>query len=371
MKTAGTPETLKDALHSSGLYTQATDLGLDALFAKISADAAKEGAQISKDKILAGIVSEEELREKLRTVFPPEWIEKEAERIIDDAYAYLYGERETIEYFPRIEERESEARAAIAEIFKVKLAALPLCANARSYKQGFDLFRAKCRPRDLSIETASREIDLAARKIGALGKSKEQFAPGDIDPAGKLVPVRRAVEALPIIWSALAALGALLLSLALLLVPGIARTRALAAVFIVLTLPLFASAASLFAGWPHEYGFERLPEDSASTLASFRPFLEPFAAAIERSAGASFALLAALILLGGGAVFLLRRREGFRKFMPHALGAVILIALIIAGTSVMRLRAEGLFNGEGFFGGDNRRDAGFPACRQAGRPPRE
>ena len=91
------------------------------------------GAQVELPLGIA--VTDDEVLSALRQVAPPEWVQLQAERVIDEAGPYLAGETESFSITVPLEENKLTARAVIIEAATAKLeqaiGSLPQCTAAQ------------------------------------------------------------------------------------------------------------------------------------------------------------------------------------------------------------------------------------------------
>ena len=106
------------------------------------------------------------MKKRGERVFSPEWIRQQVEGNIDRVYAYLWGRTDGLVVKVDLEDRQDEARAAVAEVFKGMVSALPPCgAGVVGDYFEFDVFGAVCLPRNLDRAQIEGIIDNGVGKI--------------------------------------------------------------------------------------------------------------------------------------------------------------------------------------------------------------
>src|SRR3989344_3453939 len=99
------PDTIKNVLSSTKAYEKAPDLALSLYFEKLKEDVGKSSRELSMEEILGNRIAEKDLRASLKEIFPPDWLETETEKFLDDVYGYLEGKQDNLSYSLQLDSR--------------------------------------------------------------------------------------------------------------------------------------------------------------------------------------------------------------------------------------------------------------------------
>ena len=84
-------------------------------------------------------VTNDEVLSALRQAAPPDWVQEQAERVIDEASPYLTGRSETLDISVLLADNKRDARDIIVETVKAKFTRaveeLPRCTGGRTLSQ--------------------------------------------------------------------------------------------------------------------------------------------------------------------------------------------------------------------------------------------
>src|SRR3989344_3255516 len=333
-------ETVKNWLRDAHVYELGGDSGFDFALQKIQKTARDAGKAEDVETLSRGLLNEGDARANIAEIFPPGWIQAQAEKTIDDFYVYLAGENDftlTID----LAGREDSMREALGRVFKNRINSLPTCKDAGDMAH-FNLFTATCIPSGLEKETLLKEINTGIQKLPILNNSGVQIkevhlSRADENPIGRIFLFAREIP------KVLFALIAIATSLLFFFLPGqkrkfkiIGATVGSAGAVIALT--------SFFAKTQFPFLFDtfitaRIPENA-------QPFLslgERVLSVIYQDILGSTALYGAIIIFTGIGIYFLSRLS-IRPLFTHTVFGVGLLAegLTIA-TTVMKLKELGLF----------------------------
>lgn len=180
------PETPKAWLNEADIYSRASDAGVAYLLGKIS----------GQDDLLKNIASTDDIYAAAGDIFPEEWIRETFEKNIDGLYGFLRDETKTLALNIDLAGRQEAARKALGEIFKKKLATLPVCGldNKSINPESFDLFSADCRPAAVPLTEAEALIDKGVASLAPIPEGQIEIP---AKAAANLEPLKLAFGIFP------------------------------------------------------------------------------------------------------------------------------------------------------------------------------
>lgn len=116
-----------------------------ALIGSIQKGAAKEGIPTST-------FSSENFKEIIKKAFPPEWMEKELGGLIDNFFAWFYGDTEELNLKISLKEIKKNFGPAFGEFFSETAKGIPTCTSAQIQKLAQGDQNTICLPPGMSIK---------------------------------------------------------------------------------------------------------------------------------------------------------------------------------------------------------------------------
>lgn len=339
-------ENVKDAIEQAGIYENAIPVAVDTILERLGETASDTGEEIAPDDILNGITTKDEIKESLQRVFPPEWLQEEAEAAIDEVYAFLSGEQDEINIEIDLSEKEDEIYAAIASIFKERLNALPDCGyNATGGLGNLDIMEAECLPDNIDRQEAADLIDKEVRNIPFVENQTISFNLLEGD-AGQAEPVRRmfffAKFAPLLAWSLVLVLVALLFAL----VPHDKNKMYTQGVLWGLS-GMGLALAVVTAKAQFDNIFLQLESRAGEGISpELAAFIKEVVFVVYSGIANKILIFAAVYLALGTAFFLLaRNKEDARifKYIKYAFGAIALLGIAGAVFILINANEEGIF----------------------------
>lgn len=145
----GTPDNIKDAAESSGIYSSSVDNIL-----KTAKDEALKGnAQLPLDN--------PEIEAAAKQAFPPELLSSNSESIINGFYAWLQGESETPQFAVDLTDAKQKFANNVAGYAQRRYESLPPCTMAQLQTinpDAVDAFSVNCRPPGLAGSSVREKV---------------------------------------------------------------------------------------------------------------------------------------------------------------------------------------------------------------------
>jgi hypothetical protein len=154
----GTPTPIKQALKSSGIYQSIVGNALD----QAQKDQQQQGSSGSETQIP---VSDPQVRKIIGDAFPPSFLQKETESVIDSFYTWVNGKTPTLQFHLDLTEAKTRLANGVQQYAQAHLNSLPPCP-ANNIPSDVDPFSATCVPK--GVDTAA----IAA-------KARDQIIGGD------------------------------------------------------------------------------------------------------------------------------------------------------------------------------------------------
>ena len=155
-KVVSTPEPLKHALKESGIY----ETGINDALEK----AQKDQQSGSKEDIPT---SDPAIRDIIKSSFPPEYLQGQAEHALDSMYAWLHGDTPKLAFSLDVEQAKTKLADGLGTYAQNRLDTLPVCTAADQIPSGdVDVFNAACVPPGFN-------------KAEAVAKTKDEILNGD------------------------------------------------------------------------------------------------------------------------------------------------------------------------------------------------
>ena len=157
---ASSPEVLKQALRDSGIYNSLLEKNL-----------AGQGGGMLTETVLA----DPGVKKALSDAAPPAYMQATAEKIIDNAYAYVRGETAAFNFNIDLGEVKTKFADNMAAYAAQKLAALPPCQTLSTPPATLDaLLEATCSPRFVSSDQIQANV-------------REEILTGSLLPSGDIL----------------------------------------------------------------------------------------------------------------------------------------------------------------------------------------
>jgi len=211
----------KDWIEKTGLYDDAPDLMVDFAFSKINSISNELEISGNRDP-LRGLLSQDELREKIRVAFPPEWIKETVEEVIDSTYSALNNPGSIEGISIDLSDREETIREVLADVFKAKVSTLVPCAkDIEGTVEEFDLINAECLPQNIQKEDLFIKIDTEIGTLNVLSQNNiDKIEINGVENIEKPLSLNRFSSILPITLSVFIIIALILHIVLYLLFPG-------------------------------------------------------------------------------------------------------------------------------------------------------
>lgn len=149
-KLASESENVKNWIKNSGVYDKLSDVFVEVMLEKVN-----------KEEIdFLDFTTEEELKEIVRGVATPSWLEENVGKIIDAMYDWLSGETKEPTFEIELTGQQQGLISAFSDLVKLHLQNLPICKDTNQYNQtNFDPFKAECLPASYSIDEIDKELE--------------------------------------------------------------------------------------------------------------------------------------------------------------------------------------------------------------------
>ncbi len=162
-------EIFKTWLREGEVYERIVPIAVDQLLGKIGEQSEQAPPEAQTQSPIGTFISKEEIKAEAQNVFPPAWIQEQAEQVIDSFFNFVHGTSETFTFAVDLAPIKENGQIVLAKLFKKRVAELSPCSEIGSLDQ-FDLFKATCFPPNIEKEEAYRIID---EKIDTIPLFKE------------------------------------------------------------------------------------------------------------------------------------------------------------------------------------------------------
>lgn len=142
----GTPDNIKHALQSSGIYKT---------FAHDVLQQQQKQDQQSGEEIP---LNQPEVQQIVEQAASPEILQREIEKFLDGAYNWISGESEQLTAELNLTDIKAKLTDGLTQHATGRLNSLPVCSSAPSNIQDFDTFSATCIPKGLDKNAAVNDI---------------------------------------------------------------------------------------------------------------------------------------------------------------------------------------------------------------------
>ncbi|MBI4086432.1 hypothetical protein HY416_00405 [Candidatus Kaiserbacteria bacterium] len=332
-------DTVKDVLKDARIYEYGPDLALTLYFEELKKSANDVGRHLTTEEILGNRVAEEDLRKGLKEIVPPDWIEEQAERLIDAFYDFLEGKRETLSYSLSLDSRMEQAGDVFTAYLKSKVERLPVCGTAAEYD--FDAFTATCRPQIINIAEANRAIDMLGERIKSVRFEETTISP---EATVHVRPFQRAYRAAPNALLVLAGITLLFLSVGIMLIPADTARLFVYAVYAgILGLGTGALAVAIAGPLPEEtvnIMIETYAHNAALSAAT--PVISAAVGILTNRVAFSMGILALAACATAG-LALVARASAYRIHAKKVFGAMAIVAVICIGLGTANVYALDIF----------------------------
>jgi hypothetical protein len=120
-----------------------------------------------------GLVSGDMLRQAIGTTFPPDYVQEQAEMIVDATYDWIDGDASQIAYTIPLHERQNDFIENLSQVLKERVQSLPQCSGSLS-------MNVECIPRAYTVESYARSV--AEQTADDSDLFEEPLTSGDMRP---------------------------------------------------------------------------------------------------------------------------------------------------------------------------------------------
>lgn len=140
------PETIKSWLNDSNIYKEVVPYAAKSLTGSI----AKENKEASQDV--------KDLGQAVNKAFPPEFIQRSIEQIIDSVYTWLKGETEKPEFNIDLSDRKEAVSKELEHYLAGRLKDAPICKEGEVNVEEYNPFSDNCLPKGTKAKKVAKEF---------------------------------------------------------------------------------------------------------------------------------------------------------------------------------------------------------------------